>query len=158
QADISIGDKRRTFLLGPDSTLNACLFSPFAASTLLHIPPGAIPMLTRRLLAAFAVLLASGYASAQQPTPQLLSVFPMGAKSGDTVEVTCSGHNLDGSEKLLFSAKGFKSEPVGTVSSTKAQQGQPTSTMKFKVTVPKDANGTHDVRVVSKTGVSNPRA
>src|SRR5262245_7299590 len=115
-------------------------------------------MLTRRLLATLAVLLTAGYASAQQPVPQLLTVFPLGAKAGDTVEVTCSGHNLDNSEKLLFSAKGFKAEPVGDVSNTKGQQGQPTSTMKFKVSVPKDAKGTLDVRVVSKTGISNPRA
>lgn len=115
-------------------------------------------MLTRSLLATLTVCLVTGYASAQQPVPQLLSVFPLGAKSGDVVELTCSGHNLDGSEKLLFSAKGFKSEPVGTVSNTKGQQGQPTSTMKFKVNVPKDAKGTLDVRVVSKTGISNPRA
>src|SRR5262245_17447269 len=116
-------------------------------------------MLTRRILATFAVLLAAGYASAQQPAPQLLSVFPMGAKSGDTVELTCSGHNLDGSEKLLFSAKGFKAEASGTVPAPKQPlQGQPTTAVKFKVTVPKDAKGTLDVRVVGKNGISNPRA
>jgi hypothetical protein len=115
-------------------------------------------MLTRRLFATFAVLLAADYASAQQPAPQLLGVFPMGAKAGDTVEVTFAGHNLDGAEKLLFSAKGFKADPVGTATGTKGQQGQPTSTMKFKVSVPKDAAGTLDVRVVGKNGISNPRA
>jgi len=114
-------------------------------------------MFTHRFLATFTLLLAVGYANAQ-PVPQLLSVFPPGAKAGDTVEVTCSGHNLEGSGELLFSAKGFKAEPVGTATSTKGQQGQPTSSMKFKVTVPKDAKGVFDVRVVTKAALTNPRA
>ena len=116
-------------------------------------------MLARRILATFAFLLAVSTATAQQPAPQLLSVFPPGAKAGDTVEVTCSGHGFDGSEKLLFSAKGFTAEPSGTIPATKnPQPGQPTSGVKFKVSVPKDASGTLDVRVVGKTGLSNPRA
>ena len=47
-------------------------------------------MFLRRTVAAFVVLLAAGYASAQ-PGPQLLGVFPPGAKAGDTVEVTTPG-------------------------------------------------------------------
>jgi hypothetical protein len=112
----------------------------------------------RRLAAVAAVLVAGGFAAAQPPGPQLLAVFPPGAKAGDTVELACSGHGFDGGEKLLFSAKGFSAEPVGPATSTKAQQGQPTSTAKFKVKVPKDAVGTLDVRVVNKNGLSNPRA
>lgn len=117
-------------------------------------------MLARRILATFTLLLAAGYATAQ-PAPQLLSVFPPGAKAGDTVEITCSGHGFDGGENLLFSAKGFTAEPSGTVPATKnPQPGQPTSGVKFKVTVPASAAraGTLDVRVVGKTGLSNPRA
>lgn len=115
-------------------------------------------MLARRLLATFVFLLAVGTAAAQQPAPQLLTVFPPGAKAGDTVEVTCSGHGFDGGEKLLFSAKGFTAEPVGKATTMKGQPGQPTSSVKFKVTAPKDGNGTFDVRVVGKHGLSNPRA
>jgi hypothetical protein len=115
-------------------------------------------MLTRRILVAITLLLAGGSASAQHG-PQLLSVFPPGARAGDTVEVTCSGHGFDGNEKLLFSEKGFKAEPVGTATTTKQPQAnQPGATMKFKVTAPKDARGTFDVRIVSKSGLSNPRA
>src|SRR5262249_33147686 len=52
----------------------------------------------------------------------------------------------------------FKSEPVGNATSTKGGQGQPTSTMKFKATMPNhNFAGTYDVRVVTKTGLSNPR-
>ncbi len=115
-------------------------------------------MLARRVLAIFAVLLAAGYATAQ-PGPQLLMVFPPGAKAGDTVEVTCSGAGFDGDEKLLFSAKGFTAEPVGKATvDPKAPKGVPAAAVKFKVTAPKDASGTYDVRVVSKSGLSNPRA
>jgi hypothetical protein len=115
-------------------------------------------MFLHRTGAVVAVLLAAGFASAQNG-PQLLTVFPPGAKAGATVEVTCSGHGFDGNEKLLFSTPGFTAEQVGTATTTKQpQQGQPSTTVKFKVTVPKDAAGTHDARVVSKAGLSNPRA
>ena len=116
-------------------------------------------MLTRRILASFALLLLTGYASAQQGAPQLLTVFPAGAKAGDTVEVTFTGHGFDGSEKLLFSAKGFTAEQSGTIPASKQPQpNQPSSGTKFKVNVPKDAKGTLDVRVIGKGGLSNPRA
>ena len=115
-------------------------------------------MLARRTFATLALLLAAGYATAQ-PGPQLLTVFPPGAKAGDTVEVTFSGVGFDGDEKLLFSAKGFTAEPVGKATvDPKAPKGQPPAAVKFKVTAPKNATGTHDVRVVSKSGLSNPRA
>lgn len=112
----------------------------------------------RLFVAALVVLFALGVASAQPSPPQLLTVFPAGAKAGDTVEVTLSGHGFDGGEKLLFSAKGFTAEPVGAAVAVKGQAGQPTSSVKFKVTAPKESVGTHDVRVVSKNGLSNPRA
>lgn len=132
------------------------LFSRLGTITLQY-PTWRAAMFAPRFLATLTLLLAAGYATAQ-PVPQLLSVFPPGAKAGDTVEVTFSGHNLEGSEKLLFSAKGFKAEPVGAATNTKGQQGQPTSIAKFKVTVPKDAKGVLDVRVVTKSALTNPRA
>src|SRR5262245_48918923 len=118
-------------------------------------------MFARRVAAGFILLLGAGYAPGQTG-PLLLTVFPPGAKAGETVEVTLSGIGLDGDEKLLFSGKGFEAERVGTATpepKTKqpGQPGQPTSAVKFKVTAPKDA-GTYDVRVVSKSGLSNPRA
>ncbi|MBN9121830.1 MAG: pre-peptidase C-terminal domain-containing protein [Planctomycetes bacterium] len=110
------------------------------------------------LLTAGALVLTGGFVAAPPSPPQLLGVFPPGARAGETVELTFSGHGFDGGEKLLFSAKGFSAEQVGSATATKAQQGQPTSAVKFKLTVPKDATGTHDVRVVGKNGLSNPRA
>ncbi len=112
----------------------------------------------RRIVATFTLILAASSASAQ-PGPQLLTVFPPGAKAGGTVDVTFSGVGFDGDEKLLFSAKGFTAEPAGKATvDPKAPKGQPAAVVKFKVTAPKDANGTFDVRVVSKSGLSNPRA
>jgi hypothetical protein len=114
-----------------------------------------------RLLTILTLALTTGYASAQPSPPQLLSVFPSGAKAGETVELTFSGHGFEGGEKLLFSAKGFTAEVGGTVPALKQPpQGQPTSAVKFKVAVPKDGSalGTCDVRVVGKNGLSNPRA
>jgi hypothetical protein len=121
-------------------------------------------MFARRLAAGFVLVLA-GFATAQQG-PQLNTVFPPGAKTGETVEVTFTGVGLDGDEKLLFSEKGFESERVGTATvDTKGGQGgkkgqpQATGAVKFKVTAPRErSGGTVDVRVVSKSGLSNPRA
>jgi hypothetical protein len=111
------------------------------------------------LLSVPALVLTAGLATAQSSPPQLLSVFPPGAKAGSTVELTLSGHGFEGGEKVLFSAKGFSAESSGVLPAPKQPlQGQPTSVVKFKVTVPKDASGAHDVRVVGKSGLSNPRA
>jgi Bacterial pre-peptidase C-terminal domain len=116
-------------------------------------------MLARRVLAAFVLLLGTGFATAQTG-PELLTVFPPGARAGETVEVAFSGAGFDGDEQLLFSGKGFKSELVGAATPEpkgKKGGGPATASVKFKVTAPKDL-GTYDVRVVSKSGLSNPRA
>ncbi|MCS6864030.1 MAG: PPC domain-containing protein [Gemmataceae bacterium] len=112
----------------------------------------------RHVVALGVVLALVTVASAQPAAPQLLSVFPPGAKAGATVEITLSGHFLEGSEKLLISGPGFTADPVGTVNNPKAQPGQPTATMKFRLTVPPEASGTYDLRVLTQAGLSNPRA
>jgi hypothetical protein len=118
-------------------------------------------MYAHRIAAALVVLVGAGVA-AGQTGPQLLTVFPPGAKAGETVEVTFAGSGFTSDEKLLFSGKGFKADSAGTATPPPKQPGQPgmaaaTAAVKFKVTAPKDA-GTYDVRVVSKSGLSNPRA
>ena len=119
-----------------------------------------------RLAACVLVVASVGFASAQTG-PQLLTVFPPGAKAGQTVEVTFGGNGFDGDEALLFSDKRIKSEPAGKVAvepkaktpAPKMAAGQAAASVKFKVTVPTDAGGgIGDVRVVTKSGVSNPRA
>ncbi|MBY0459534.1 MAG: PPC domain-containing protein, partial [Gemmataceae bacterium] len=112
----------------------------------------------RRAAVVCLVLLAARSAVAQ-PGAQLLTVFPPGAKAGETVEVTLSGVGFDGAEKLLFSGEGFTAERVGAaVVDPKAPKGVPATSVKFKVTAPKEKVGFYDVRVVSKGGLSNPRA
>lgn len=91
-----------------------------------------------------ALLLTVAAARAELPTAILTAVNPPGAKRGTTVEVTIVGKDLE-EPKLIFS------DP--RITASYVQDGR------FKVVVPDDAGvGTHDVRVVCKWGVSNPRA
>jgi hypothetical protein len=140
----------------------------------------------RRLVFGLLVLAACGTASAQPPpglpTPRISSVFPPGAKAGPPLEVsklgfvfqfdtevTILGSDLDEPERLIFSHPAIKGEfiappapPVDPkkkdMPPTKANPN-PNGPHKFKVTIPADVPpGTYDLRVVSKYGVSNPRA
>ena len=57
-------------------------------------------------------------AFAQFPVAGLHTIFPPGAKSGTTIDVTVSGQNLEGKQKLLFSH-------VGIMAKTKARDPGP---------------------------------
>ncbi|MEO2089331.1 MAG: hypothetical protein ABGY75_07520, partial [Gemmataceae bacterium] len=104
------------------------------------------------------------------PQPRLNSVFPVGAKAGGSVELTVNGFDLDDPTGLLFSHAGFKAELVVPPEPKPDPKDKdkpkpppkpkpPATAHKFKVTVPADVPlGNHDVRLVSKLGVSNPRA
>lgn len=103
------------------------------------------------------------------PPPMLVSILPSGGQAGTTFEVTVSGQNLDTTEGLYFSMPGATAElirPQEPASKTPAKgKKPPPKTMaprnqfKFKVTLAENARvGIHDVRVVSKGGISNPRA
>jgi hypothetical protein len=98
------------------------------------------------------------------PQPRLLVVSPAGGQAGTTVEVTLTGNDLDEPDKLLFSHPGITAQPLSEAQpvrpTTPPQGGQPPlMAAKFKVTIPSEVPvGTYDVRFVSKTGVSNPRA
>jgi hypothetical protein len=120
-----------------------------------------------------ALLCIAPRAAAQQqpgpglPQPRLLVVSPAGGRAGTAVEVTLTGNDLHGPQKLLFSHPGIKSQSPESVSTTAARPDKPRrgggqqalEEAKFKVTIPADVPpGTYDVRFVSKDGVSNPRA
>lgn len=130
--------------------------------------------MSRRLCAAlFGVLLAVP-AFAQQPPqnvlpqPRVNSVMPLGAKAGSTVELTVNGTDLDDPSSLSFSHPGITAELIvppepkpdpNKKDPPKPAPKAPVTKHKYKVTVPADAPvGTHDVRLVTKFGVSNPRA
>jgi hypothetical protein len=130
-----------------------------------------------RLLSAVLGVLALGaaQAAAQQnlpplPQPRLQSLFPGGARAGTTVEVTFAGTDIDEPEALYFSHPGLQAEPIQPPeppADPKKPMPQPakpkgmrgrTVVTKFKVTVsPGTPLGLHDVRLVNRWGVSNPR-
>jgi hypothetical protein len=92
-------------------------------------------------------------------------VTPNGGRAGSSVAVTFTGQDLEEPQSLLFSHPGFKVEPVlppqPAADATKPapQPAPPPVISKFKVTIAPDTPlGTHDVRLVNKWGVSNPRA
>ncbi|HLW65893.1 MAG TPA: PPC domain-containing protein [Gemmataceae bacterium] len=132
----------------------------------------------RRFTFAWVVLTAAftaGSAVAQQnlptlPQPRLQSVFPSGGKAGATVEVSFTGTDLEDPESLFFSHPGLKAEPIipPPLPAPKVDPKQPAPKQpmpapkpvitKFKVTIAADTPlGMHDVRLVNKWGVSNPR-
>ena len=124
-----------------------------------------------RLPALVALLTCLSTLSAQPanvlPAPRLHVISPLGAKAGSTVEITLSGFDLDDSTGLHFASPGFAAEivvPPEPKPDPKAKEPPkpkakgPVASVKYKVTVPADAAlGNHDIRLVSKLGISNPR-
>ncbi len=101
--------------------------------------------------------------------PRLLYVTPPGGQAGSSVEVLLTGQNLDQAETLHFNFPGVKVERTGTEKAppmidpkTKKPIPKPPTgplSQKFQVTLPAGAPlGIQDIRVVTKGGISNPRA
>jgi hypothetical protein len=127
------------------------------------------------LAAVLTVLVLTSGAPAQQqlgpglPTPRLIQLTPPGGQAGTSVEVTLTGQDLEQPEGLLFDDASLKAEllpePASPVTDARRpaqprRQGQLQNlvSVKFKVTVAAGAaQGNHDIRVVNKWGVSNPR-
>lgn len=105
---------------------------------------------------------------AQPSPPRINAVQPIGGQKGTNLELTVAGQFLDNAETLHFSFPGVKVEAgasgkVDIKPDPKAKggmKGPATLTVqKFKVTLPADAPlGIHDVCLVTKAGISNPRA
>jgi len=120
------------------------------------------------ILETFCVLLPClllSQASGQQknlpgpPRPRLLVVSPCGGQAGSSVEVTLNGQNLEDAQELLFSHPGIKAQPVPRPAGAKQAKPAPKPQVKFRVTIGRDVPfGLHDVRVVNRWGISNPRA
>lgn len=86
------------------------------------------------------------------PAPRVLTTMPMGGQVGTTVEVTLTGENLENVSELLFSTPKITAKPV------MGPDGKPLEN-KFQVTIAADApEGVHDLRVMSRLGVSSARA
>src|SRR5262249_21014841 len=133
------------------------------------------PKWAAAMLALLGCVLVTGRAAAQSSMaglviPRLMVVSPCGAKAGSTVEVTASGFGLDEPASLALSGARLKAEslpppPQPGPQRLKGKQKRqvpplgPLSRVKFKVAIPAGIPlGIHDVRVVTKGGISNPRA
>ncbi|HEY0549772.1 MAG TPA: PPC domain-containing protein [Verrucomicrobiae bacterium] len=92
-----------------------------------------------------AFLLLASTALFAQAQLRLHTVSPAGGKIGSSVNVTLSGEKFDDLSGIQFSHRGIAGEKTGSNT--------------FKITIEKDVPpGTYDVRVLGKSGASNPRA
>ncbi len=81
---------------------------------------------------------------AELPSIRLDTLLPLGASAGTTVSLTVVGADLEEARGLMFDHPGFQAEFV--------------EDRKFNVTIAADVpQGTYDVRLIGKYGVSNPR-
>jgi hypothetical protein len=126
------------------------------------------------LLSADAALAQKSPSLPTLPGPHLYRVMPIGGRSGSTLEVTLTGTDIEDPQGLLFSQPGIKAEPIAPPLPPPSDPKKPTQPsapkkaeakdgsqgeVKFKVTIAPDTPvGIHDVRIVNKWGVSNPRA
>jgi hypothetical protein len=123
-----------------------------------------VPALLAALLLA-ATVVAQPPPVAGLPKPQLTLVFPNGAKVGSVVDIEVTGTDLDDPQGLQFDDPGITAAlvaaaPAADPKKPPPKQGPiiPVMTHKFKVTVgPGVPLGLHDLRVVNRFGISNPR-
>jgi hypothetical protein len=91
------------------------------------------------------LLLAAAVAHAQMPLARLTAIFPPGGQCGTQVEMTLTGSDLDGVNRLWFSDPGISAVPV-TVGS------------KFLISIDRSVRpGLYDVRAIGLFGVTDPR-
>ncbi len=119
------------------------------------------------LLVAIGALLLHAKCEAQTaPPPKLNAVSPIGGKAGSTFEMKVAGLDIDGVETLHFNFPGVQVEalsgekvPPPEMKKPPPKQPAPVTAFRFKVTLPPSAPiGSQDVRLVTKAGISNPRA
>jgi hypothetical protein len=112
-------------------------------------------MLRNIFLALSLSLVLTLQANAQSvclPAPRLLTVMPMGGQVGTTVEVTITSENAEEITELMFSTPKITAKPAVD------GEGKPVAN-KFLLTIAKDAPlGVHDVRLMSRLGISSARA
>jgi hypothetical protein len=109
-----------------------------------------------------------GMAAPSQGTPRITHIMPLGGQAGTTFELKVTGQDITEVEGLHFNFPGVKVETTSneTVPIDKKVKGKgkaktpaPLNLQKFKVTLPASAPlGIQDVRIVTKQGISNPRA
>ncbi|HEX7445969.1 MAG TPA: pre-peptidase C-terminal domain-containing protein [Pirellulales bacterium] len=103
------------------------------------------------------VLFAAHTALAQLPTARLNAVFPAGGRQNSSFEVTLSGSDLDGANRLTFNHAGITAAQVTLPADDFHAQPRPAEG-RFTVTIAADVPpGTYEARAVGKYGVTNPR-
>jgi hypothetical protein len=91
-----------------------------------------------------ALLIFSSAARADLPSIRLNRITPLGAAAGTTVELQLNATDDEDAKQLIFDHPGLKAEWI--------------ENLKFKVTVSADVpEGTYDVRLLGRFGLSNPR-
>ncbi len=109
----------------------------------------------KQLITFSCITLIASVAAAQYvclPAPRLLTTTPMGGQVGTDVEITITHDNVENAEELIFS------HPSITATSKLDDKGQPVENQ-YVVTIGKDCPvGVHDVRVMSRLGISSARA
>jgi len=101
-----------------------------------------------------------------QATPRVSHVMPMGGQAGTTFDFRVVGQDMKDVTGLHFNFPGVKVESGSSEATVvpvmgKGKQPNPLNmtTQLFKVTLPANAPlGIQDVRIVTKAGISNPRA
>ena len=130
-----------------------------------------------RSLAATTILLAclsaaSGPLGAQSPEksspaePEVSSIYPLGARPGDSLRAEVLGQDLDGCYALWFSQEGLsasiqgietlESEQPGDYATGESKPDRPRQRVSLQLTVDPEAGpGEHRLRLVTPRGVSN---
>lgn len=112
--------------------------------------------LVRQVAIAICIAFALAHsAQAQLPATRLSAIFPTGAQSGSSIDLTItSGTELEEISKLLFNHPGITATPK-----TQDVGGKPTPIANtFVVTVSADVPpGQYEVRAIGFFGISNPR-
>ena len=110
------------------------------------------------VLAVLAIVSGRPCLLAQLPSPRLDWVFPPGGQVGTEVQVTISGTDLDDARQFLFSHPGIQSQPSMTLP-TEVHPHPRAIANQFDVSIAADVPvGIHELRVVGRFGVSNPRS
>ena len=96
---------------------------------------------------SFLASVCAGNCFAELPNPVLNTIFPAGAKVGETVEVDVAGGGLDEISGLYRGAAGFQI--------TQNEQFK----NRFTITIPPDMPlGVYDLRAICRNGMSSPRS
>jgi hypothetical protein len=97
-------------------------------------------------LAFFSYFMLASAVQGELPSIRFDRLTPLGGSAGTTVEVEIAGADIEEVRTIWFDHAGFTAEPVADKERS------------FKVTIAADVpQGTYDVRLVGRWGISNPR-